>query len=1185
MWGPAMGLALVWLGSWGSLAASADESVQIRVLEDTGSRIVLSYRFEGFKENPLTIDGQSFVELGLGREALLKRTGEPALPHVCRSVLIPDDADMAVRVVESRCYDVPDVAVAPSKGFLPRSVNPDDVPYTFGDVYASDAFYPGALVSLRSPHILRDHRGVVAEVFPFQWNPVSRILRVYTEITIEVYQTGPGTENILERVPGRSPCRAFEQIYPYHFVNYRQSDRYAPLDEAGGMLIIVHDPWVANIQPLADHKTSIGIDTTVVPVSTIGNNATSIRNYIQNVYNAGDLAFVLLVGDSAQVATPSASGGAADPTYAKVAGSDDYPDIFVGRFSAETAAHVDTQVQRTIQHEMLPATAQDWYWRAVGIASSEGGAGQGDDNESDIQHMNNIRAELLGYNYTLVNQIYDPGASASSVTTALNAGRGLVNYTGHGSTTSWGTTGFSNTNVNALNNAGMLPFICSVACVNGDFAGKTCFAEAWLRATRGGQPSGAVAVYMSSINQLWAPPMEAQDEFNHVLATEQYVTFGGLCFAGSCSMIDKYGSGGVSTFNTWHIFGDPSLRVVGTVTPPTGLSVSPDQGLESQGDEGGPFTPQSITYTLGNRNATPISYAVTATADWVDVSNATGTLPGLGTATVTVSINAAAAGLTTGDYSDTVSFVNTTDGDGNTTRTVKLGVGVPRAIYTFNMDTNPGWTTSGLWAWGRPMGAGGSHGYPDPTGGHTGTNVYGYNLNGDYTNSMPERHLTSTAIDCTGLSMVSLRFWRWLGVERSTYDHAYVRVSNNGTNWTTIWQNPDVELSDSSWTQQVFDISAIADDQPTLYVRWTMGSTDSGWTYCGWNIDDVEIWGRPSGQMPPVAYDGSVTTDMNTPTEVTLNAHASSGEPLDFIITRLPEHGRLRDPGAGFLTTVPVTLVGGGNEVIFVPTLGYAGPDGFQFRVNDGQDSNEATVSLTVGGPRVLFHFPMDENPGWTTQGQWAFGRPIGGGGAHGNPDPASGATGLNVYGYNLSGDYSTVIGGPYALTAGPFDLSRATDVTLQYQRWLNADYAPYVYETVDVSNNGFQWTTIWSNGTSAVTDSSWTEQSHDISAIADGQAAVYVRWTHRVAQAGAWAYSGWNIDDVTITGVRPVAGGDLDGDGDVDLADFAGFQECCGASPLTAGCQEGDMDGDGEVGPADLPAFVTNMELTGPTW
>ncbi|MCG6879420.1 MAG: hypothetical protein LJE96_09785, partial [Deltaproteobacteria bacterium] len=43
-------------------------------------------------------------------------------------------------------------------------------------------------------------------------------------------------------------------------------------------------------------------------------------------------------------------------------------------------------------------------------------------------------------------------------------------------------------------------------------------------------------------------------------------------------------------------------------------------------------------------------------------------------------------------------------------------------------------------------------------------------------------------------------------------------------------------------TWQELDISSVADNQSTVYLRWTMGPTDDQYQYCGWNIDDVEIW-------------------------------------------------------------------------------------------------------------------------------------------------------------------------------------------------------------------------------------------------------------------------------------------------------------------------------------------------------
>jgi hypothetical protein len=561
------------------------QTVIPNLLQNTSDKITVKLEFGNFTSQQVSINGQSYTKVHLPGEGEIMEAGSPALPIVSRSVIIPDDAQVAIRVVDSSYYEIAGVDVSPSKGLILRTVNPDNVPYTFGNAYQKDGFYPGSLAMLQNPYIMRDYRGVVITANPFQYNPVRHLLRVYKNITVEVSTAVKGGDNVLNRAGRvRLPNRAFRDIYKRQFINYaavesQAAAQFAPLDEQGEMLIIVNDPWINNITPLADHKNSIGINTTVVGVSAIGNNSTNIKNYIQNVYNTSNLAYVLLVGDAAQVATPTASGGSSDPSYSKLAGSDNYPDIFVGRFSAETAANVDTQVQRTIEYENMPATQQDWFWRGVGIASPEGGSTTGDDGESDQQHIEGLRAALLGYGYTLVNQVYEAASpTKADISNALNAGRGIINYCGHGSTTAWGTTGFSVTDVAALTNRNMLPFIFDVACVNGQFNGYTCFAEAWMRAVSAGEPTGAIGIYASSINQSWAPPMEAQDTFNSMYIAGTYSTYGALCYAGSCSMMDKYGSGGADMFNTWHIFGDPSLRIVGSVVTDNTIAQKPSPG-------------------------------------------------------------------------------------------------------------------------------------------------------------------------------------------------------------------------------------------------------------------------------------------------------------------------------------------------------------------------------------------------------------------------------------------------------------------------------------------------------------------------------------------------------------------------------------------------------------------------------
>jgi hypothetical protein len=129
---------------------------------------------------------------------------------------------------------------------------------------------------------------------------------------------------------------------------------------------------------------------------------------------------------------------------------------------------------------------------------------------------------------------------------------------------------------------------------------------------------------------------------------------------------------------------------------------------------------------------------------------------------------------------------------------------------------------------------------PDPTDGCNGPQVLGYNLSGDYENNLPETHATSPPIDCSGKENVHLRFCRWLGVERPAFDTARILVSNDGVNWSLVWEN-NATIADLDWENVDYDISAVADSQTAVYLRWTMGPTDGGLVYIGWNIDNVEV--------------------------------------------------------------------------------------------------------------------------------------------------------------------------------------------------------------------------------------------------------------------------------------------------------------------------------------------------------
>jgi hypothetical protein len=181
-------------------------------------------------------------------------------------------------------------------------------------------------------------------------------------------------------------------------------------------------------------------------------------------------------------------------------------------------------------------------------------------------------------------------------------------------------------------------------------------------------------------------------------------------------------------------------------------------------------------------------------------------------------------------------------------------------------------------------------------------------------------------------------------------------------------------------------------------------------------------------------------------------------------------------------------------------------------------------IEVRIGLPVLQQEWSLDDNPGWAVEGLWAFGQPTGeGGDMFGNPDPSAGATGEEVFGVNLNGDYFPMPQVPRYLTSQALDISNVNRVSLDYQRWLNIEGPPLASATVELSVDGNRWATVWTHEEN-VEDATWSMQSHDLTALAGDADQVYLRWGYGVHETGAMPCSGWNVDDIALWGVPPTS-------------------------------------------------------------
>ena len=529
--------------------------------------------------------GYYTIEVDKGSPMLEK--GAPNLPKLNTSIIIPDDKWMEVFVSDFEFEEVHDINILPSKGNFSREIDPSTIPYSFSEIYKENKFYPENLVEMRDPYILRDLRGQGVVIYPFQYNPMTKTLRVYTKMTLEIESTNKiisSNKNKLIRQNNNylKQSAEFKNIYQNLFINYNSDTRFDYIDDLGNMLIITYDDFIDEMAPFVEWKNKKGIPTEIVGLNSIGNTANDMQDYIDNYYYDNGLTYLLLVGDINQMPTHMVSGSASDPTFGFIEGNDSFSEIIVGRFSANNPSELITQVERTLQYEQDPSANIEHFNQALGVASTQG---PGYGGLTDAQFNDLLWNDFLSeFTYTDYTGLYDGSGSVSQGVSAINDGVGIINYTGHAGPTGWGNGAPLGVNdVNGLTNANKLPFIFTVGCNPGQFNDYSeCFCEAWMRATDSdGNPTGAIGHLGSTISQSWTPPMHGQWAMNAILS-ESYEgnitrSYGGIAVNGCMHMNEAQGSGGINETKYWTLFGDPSLMI--RTDAPEELDISFDNVL------------------------------------------------------------------------------------------------------------------------------------------------------------------------------------------------------------------------------------------------------------------------------------------------------------------------------------------------------------------------------------------------------------------------------------------------------------------------------------------------------------------------------------------------------------------------------------------------------------------------------
>lgn len=842
-------------GTTGTLICMVLVFMLATAVQSMGDQIEITYDFVAPQVQTIVVDGQQFSEVTMQDCPPSGTIGSPALPTKRARVLLPYGHRVkSVAVNRTQRHLVADgLRLAPVEQPFLLSTPSDKIPplYVNEDIYTTDQPLPNQTRRLISEQVFHGYRIALIDLVPVEYIPSTGELYYYSEIQLTV--TTMSTPNL----PAMRGIATDADALTARVDNASQLDTYGSASKVGtrgyDMLIITSSALAAAFQPLKDYHDANGVVSEIHTLDQIGgSDPHTVRDYIRNEYLTNGIWLVLIGGDDDIIPALdiyvtiyeliTAYDLPGDFYFACLDGTFNYdgddrwgepgdgedggeidllPEIGLGRVSAGDTTEVANLINKTISY----LESNDDYLSKVLLAGERlgfGGLGEYGGyamdemvNGSDAHGFTTYAFPADQYN---IEKLYDMtslphdnyGWLPSELIARINEGVHIVDHLGH-----------SNYNFAMRIDTTMLKsqltntdycFLYAEGCCAGYFDLFDCWAEYVTTKL----PTGGFACVANSRSGIGArttqhPVHVFNREFWDAIysADEGFPELGMAMLDARFDLASRIDDPTIRwTYYGTNLFADPAVKIKPVrslaIMFPNGTPTEVEPETETTFDvtitgvgEGVPLTGSGLLhYQINGSDSTAVPLLPVRQEQYQAV------LPSL-------------------DCDQTIEyFVSFDESEGGrcyapppTEPLVAIPVSEEVVVFVDSFEDAADWTMIGLWEIGVPLGQGGQeqqYPVPDPTEGCLGSDVLGYNLAGDYESNLPAQHATSPAIDCSGSTETCLRFCRWLGVEPHVYDKASVSISTNGTDWTTLWQNP-ATIADVEWMEIEYDISVYAD--------------------------------------------------------------------------------------------------------------------------------------------------------------------------------------------------------------------------------------------------------------------------------------------------------------------------------------------------------------------------------------
>lgn len=421
-----------------------------REVKQGSNYIEVTYRFGGFTVEKTTVDGKDLHSIRINSIPVVGEKGNPELPAIT-DLLSVASSNVKVEVVNQTFKEYKTFYIAPSKGAICQSETEVSDSLVFSDVYNKNAYFPESGANLLTVQSYRSYPFASVRLNPIQFNPVTKTIKCYTEITYRLSWIKSdfhseaaiaGDENLplnYKKMP--SLLRGVVADYvPSNDTTGSASLRAGDASlskEYADYLIVTTDKFLPAVEKFKNWKAKLGYKCKVISKADWAYSPNDVRQAIKTAYTTNEKPeYLLIVGDiddvpayledyTGEISYPNMGfyassyqsrygSWATDLKYVCMDGADDYTaDMARGRISVSTVDQANVVFDKIIKYEQAPVLDDDFYntgthcayFQDYNVYNNKMYPDDGIEDRRFVLTSEEIRNYMMGWNKN-INRVY-----------------------------------------------------------------------------------------------------------------------------------------------------------------------------------------------------------------------------------------------------------------------------------------------------------------------------------------------------------------------------------------------------------------------------------------------------------------------------------------------------------------------------------------------------------------------------------------------------------------------------------------------------------------------------------------------------------------------------------------------------------------------------------------------------------